>query len=157
MKFFLLLLFSGEFITRKKEVVLSFQKAQIVNRSGDIIVDEIAKEIKKMMDARISAIRRIVDTAQEIGSISASSDEPVERNFTYFNAKEMIEPSEISTTESPSHDDDDVVENAENPKSVIYLTESEKFSDFINLSISSVHVPTNVYDRAKNVIKVKKT
>lgn len=152
MKFFL-----GEFITRKKEVVSSFQKAQIVNRSGDIIVDEIAKEIKKMLDARISAIRRIGDIAQEIGSNSASSDEIVERNFTYFNAKEMIEPSEVSTTDAPPFNDgEDVVENVENPKPVIYLTESEKFSDYINLSISSVHVPTNVYDRAKNVIKAIK-
>lgn len=111
-----------------------------------------------MMDARISAIRRIVDTAQEIGSISASSDEVVERNFTYFNAKLMIEPSEISTTDAPHlNDGEDVVDGKEeNPKSVIHLTESEKFSDNINLSISSVHVPSNVYDRAKNVIKAIK-
>lgn len=110
------------------------------------------------MDARISAIRRIVDTAQEIGSISASSDEVVERNFTYFNAKLMIEPSEISTTDAPHlNDGEDVVDGKEeNPKSVIHLTESEKFSDNINLSISSVHVPSNVYDRAKNVIKAIK-
>lgn len=110
-----------------------------------------------MMDSRISAIRRIVDTAQEIGSISASSDEVVERNFTYFNAKLMIEPSEVSTTDAPHlNDGEDVVDKEENPKSVIHLTESEKFNDNINLSISSVHVPSNVYDRAKNVIKAIK-
>jgi voltage-dependent calcium channel alpha-2/delta-3 len=148
--------FLGEYITRKKEVASSFQKAQIVNRSGETIVEDIEKEIKKMMDARISAIRRLVDTAQEIGSISASNDEVVERNFTYFNAKEMIEPSEVSATPPPPvNDGEDIVEK-ENPKPVIYLSESEKFSDYINLSISSVHVPTNVYDRAKDVIKAIK-
>lgn len=146
----------GEFITRKKDVVQSFKQAQIVNRSGSAIVDEIAKEIKKMMDARISAIRRIVDTAQEIGSISASSDEVVERNFTYYNAKMMIEPSEVSLTETPIVSDDDSSDKFIMPKPVMFLTESEKFSDYINLSISSVHVPTNVYDRAKNVIKAIK-
>lgn len=109
------------------------------------------------MDARISAIRRIVDTAQEIGSISASSDEIVERNFTYYNSKEMIEPSEVSLTDTPTiSDGEEVVEKYEAPKPVIYLTESEKFSDYVNLSLSSVHVPTNVYDRAKNVIKAIK-
>lgn len=147
----------GEFITRKNDVVQSFKQAQIVNRDGSALVDEIAKEIKNMMEARISAIKRIVDTAQVIGSISASSDEVVERNFTYYNSKEMIEPSEVSLTEAPTiSDGDDSADKVDLPKPVIYLTESEKFSDYINLSISSVHVPTNVYDRAKNVIKAIK-
>lgn len=135
----------------------SFQKAQIVPRSGNDIAEEIAKDIKKMMDARISAIKRIVDAAQEIGSISASNEEIVERNFTYYNAKEMIEPSEVSTTEAPPmNDGEDSSNPKENPKPVMYLAESEKFNDFVNLSLSSVHVPTNVYDRAKEVIKAIK-
>ncbi|XP_070491988.1 voltage-dependent calcium channel subunit alpha-2/delta-3 isoform X2 [Chironomus tepperi] len=147
----------GEFITRKEHVLQSYKQAQIVNRSGVTIVEDIAKEIKKMMDARISAIKRIVDTAQEIGSISASSDEVVERNFTYYNSKEMIEPSEVSLNESPTiSDGEEVLDKLDAPKPVIYLTENEKFSDYINLSVSSVHVPTNVYDRAKNVIKAIK-
>lgn len=146
----------GEFITRRKEVIDSFKPSQIVSRSGSKIVEDIAKEIKFMMDARISAVRRVVDTAQEIGSIAAGSDEIVEKNFTYFNSKEMIEPSEVPATETPNFDNDDAGENAENPKPVIYLTESEKFGDYVNLSVSSVHVPANVYDRAKDVIKAIK-
>jgi voltage-dependent calcium channel alpha-2/delta-3 len=139
-------------------VVQSFKQAQIVNRSGSVIVEEIAKEIKKMMDSKISAIKRIVDTAQEIGSISASNDEVVENNFTYYNSKLMIEPSEVSLNEAPtiSDDDDDSQDKVEPPKPVMFLAESEKFSDYVNLSLSSVHVPTNVYDRAKNVIKAIK-
>lgn len=109
-----------------------------------------------MMDARISAVRRVVDTAQEIGSIAAGSDEIVEKNFTYYNSKEMVEPSEVPATESPSFDNDDNGDKVDNPKPVIYLTESEKFGDYVNLSVSSVHVPANVYDRAKDVIKAIK-
>lgn len=110
-----------------------------------------------MMDARISAIRRVVDTAQEIGAIAASSDEIVEKNFTYYNSKEMVEPSEIPATEPPSFmDSEEAADKMELPKPVIYLTESEKFGDYVNLSVSSVHVPANVYDRAKDVIKAIK-
>jgi voltage-dependent calcium channel alpha-2/delta-3 len=143
--------FKGDFITRRQDVIESFKQSQIVNRSGTKIVDDIAKKIKYMFDARISAIRRIVDSAQEIGSIAATSDEVVEKNYTYYNSKEMIEPSEIPPTEPPSFDDSQ--EKFEPKKPIIHLTESEKFNEFINLSVSSVHVPTNVYDRAKNVIK----
>lgn len=110
-----------------------------------------------MMETRISAIRRVVDTAQEIGAIAAASEEIVEKNFTYYNSKEMVEPSEIPATEPPNFmDSDEAGENAELPKPVIYLTESEKFGDYVNLSLSSVHVPANVYDRAKEVIKAIK-
>jgi voltage-dependent calcium channel alpha-2/delta-3 len=107
-----------------------------------------------MMDARISAIKRIVDTAQEIGSISASNDEVVETNYTYYNSKEMIEPSEWTEPPPPPPDDPDY--KAKPIPAVINLTESDKFNDNINLSLSSVHVPTNVYDRAKDVIKAIK-
>jgi voltage-dependent calcium channel alpha-2/delta-3 len=121
-----------------------------VNRSGSVIVEEIAKEIKKMMETRISAIKRIVDQAQE-QSMSASADEVVERNFTYVSAKEA------AVTESPRMvDNDEMNENADSPKSVMLLTQNEKFQEAVNLSYSSVHVPTNVYDRAKNVIKAIK-
>ena len=135
----------------------SFKQSQIVSRSGSKTVEDIAKEIKFMMDARISAIRRVVDTAQEIGAIASTSDEIVEKNFTYFNSKEMIEPSEVPATEAPTFmDSDEVNDKAELPRPVIYLTESEKFGDYVNLSVSSVHVPANVYDRAKDVIKAIK-
>lgn len=134
----------------------SFQKAQIVARSGSKVAEEIANEIKTMMDTRISAIKRIVDIAQEIGSISESADEVVERNFTYYAAKALIEPSEVSTTSAPPMKDGEESGKNENPKPVMFLSQSEKFNDRINLSLSSVHVPTNVYDRAKNVIKAIK-
>lgn len=133
----------------------SFKQSQIVSRSGSKIVDDISKEIKYMMDTKISAMRRIVDTAQEIGAIAAASDEIVEKNFTYFNSKEMIEPSEVPATEAPNFMDENS-DKIEPPKPVIYLTESEKFGDYVNLSVSSVHVPANVYDRAKDVIKAIK-
>jgi voltage-dependent calcium channel alpha-2/delta-3 len=136
--------------------VESFKQSQIETRSGSKIVADIAKDIKYMMDSRISAIRRIVDTAQEIGAIAATSDEIVEKNFTYFNSKEMVEPSEMPDTEAPPLDRDEATDKVELPKPVIYLTESEKFGDYVNLSVSSVHVPANVYDRAKDVIKAIK-
>lgn len=135
----------------------SFKQSQIVSRSGSKIVEDIAKEIKYMMDSKISAMRRIVDTAQEIGAIAAASDEIVEKNFTYFNSKEMIEPSEVPATEAPNFmDSDEAADKVDLPKPIIYLSESEKFADYVNLSVSSVHVPANVYDRAKDVIKAIK-
>lgn len=127
---------SGDYITKRKDVAESFKNSQIVQRSGSKVVEDISKEIKFMMDSRISAIRRVVDTAQEIGARAAASDEIVEKNFTYFNSKEMVEPSEIPATESPNFmDSDETGDKVDMPKPVIYLTESEKFGDYVNLSL----------------------
>lgn len=88
-----------------------------------------------------------MDTAQEVAAIS---DEEVEKNFTYYNSKEMIEPFEVpSATLHPPYQDEYHVKSE--PKPVMFLTENPKFGEFVNLSLSSVHVPANVYDRGKKM------
>lgn len=78
--------------------------------------------------------------------MAAISDDEVEKNFTYFNSKEMIEPSEIPPTEHTDYEDEEFHPKPE-PKPIIHLTESAKFLEAVNFSVSSVHVPANVYDR----------
>lgn len=68
----------------------------------------------------------------------------------------MVEPSEIPITEQPPFETNQFIERNDLPRPIITLTESEKFGEFVNLSLSSVHVPANVYDRAKDVIKAIK-
>lgn len=87
-----------------------------------------------------------MDSAQEVAAIS---DEEVENNFTYFNSKSMIEPSEIpsATLYPPAEKGDYNYVKSEPKPPIIYLTESDKFGEYVNLSLSSVHVPSNVYDR----------
>jgi hypothetical protein len=53
-----------EYLQSKKSINIqffyylqSFKPAQVVNRSGPKIVEEMAKEIKYMMDAKVSAIK----------------------------------------------------------------------------------------------------
>uniref|UniRef100_A0A182UKT1 MD-2-related lipid-recognition domain-containing protein n=1 Tax=Anopheles melas TaxID=34690 RepID=A0A182UKT1_9DIPT len=47
----------GDFITRRKEVEESFKQAQVVNKNGAKIVEEMAKDLKYMMDAKVSAVK----------------------------------------------------------------------------------------------------
>jgi voltage-dependent calcium channel alpha-2/delta-3 len=75
-------------------------------------------------------------------------DEDVDKNnYTYYNAKEMIEPSEIPPTEQTDYEDEEFHDKKDKkPPIIIHLTESAKFLDSVNFSVSSVHVPANVYD-----------
>uniref|UniRef100_A0A1A9WG46 VWFA domain-containing protein n=1 Tax=Glossina brevipalpis TaxID=37001 RepID=A0A1A9WG46_9MUSC len=140
----------GDFITRRKEVQESFKQAQVVSRSGAKIVENMANEIKTMMDAKISAVRRIMDAAEN----TALTNEEADKFFSYYNAKDMIEPHEPMPTEPPRELDDAGGPKIWVPPQRIVLTPKAEFFDTpVNLTVSSVHIPTNVYDRATETIR----
>ncbi|KAM7358603.1 voltage-dependent calcium channel subunit straightjacket isoform 2-T2 [Cochliomyia hominivorax] len=142
----------GDFITRRKEVQESFKQAQVVSRAGAKIVENMANEIKTMMDSKISAVRRIMDTAENT-ALTYQSEKP-DKYFSYYNAKEMIEPDEPIPTEPPRDlEDAGGPKIFVQPKEIVLKPKAEFFNTPVNMSVSSVHVPTNVYDRASDTIK----
>lgn len=76
-------------------------------------------------------------------------DDPVIRDFQYYNSKDMLEPFE----KPPPNDtnralDDRTIEAVDVPPSYITLTPNPHFFNVpVNTSLSSVHIPTNVFDR----------
>ncbi|XP_055687320.1 voltage-dependent calcium channel subunit alpha-2/delta-3 isoform X1 [Lutzomyia longipalpis] len=141
----------GDFITRRKLVQDSFKQAQVVPRSGQKIADEMAKEILYLMESRISAVKRIMDAAENM----ALSFEHSEANFDfqYYNAKEMIEPGEAPPTADPRElDDDGEPKKLIPPKEIVLTPDPHFFNERVNTNHSSVHVPTNVFDRSLEVI-----
>ncbi|KAI8121434.1 Voltage-dependent calcium channel subunit alpha-2/delta-3 [Lucilia cuprina] len=142
----------GDFITRRKEVQESFKQAQVVSRAGAKIVENMANEIKTMMDSKISAVRRIMDTAENT-ALTYQSEKP-DKYFSYYNSKEMIEPHEPIPTEPPRDlEDAGGPKIFVQPKEIVLTPKAEFFNTPVNMSVSSVHVPTNVYDRASDTIK----
>ncbi|XP_065086462.1 voltage-dependent calcium channel subunit alpha-2/delta-3 isoform X3 [Ochlerotatus camptorhynchus] len=145
----------GDLITRRKAVEDSFKQAQVVSKNGQKIVEEMAKDLKYMMDAKVSAVKRIMDTAEN--TAISYDEEPVNQSFQYYNAKEMIEPGEIITTPIPMIDEDPAdITTPIPPKEIVLVKKKHFFNEAVNTSVSSVHVPTNVYDRATEVIKAIK-
>ncbi|KRF79596.1 voltage-dependent calcium channel subunit alpha-2/delta-3 isoform X3 [Drosophila virilis] len=145
----------GDFITRRKEVQESFKEAKVVTRQGGIIVESMAKEIEMMMDLKVSAVRRIMDTAENT-ALSHQND-MADKMFSYYNAKEMAEPGEPTPpppTTPPDMDDQIGEPLIYVPPKVLVLEPRPEFQNTpVNFSVSSVHVPVNVFDRASDVIK----
>ncbi|XP_061394784.1 voltage-dependent calcium channel subunit alpha-2/delta-3 [Musca vetustissima] len=142
----------GDFITRRKEVQESFKQAQVVSRSGSKIVENMANEVKTMMDLKISAVRRIMDTAENT-ALTYQMEKP-NKYFSYYNSKEMIEPHEPVPTEPPRDlEDAGGPKIFITPKTIVLTPKEEFFNTPVNMTVSSVHVPTNVYDRASDTIK----
>lgn len=77
-----------------------------------------------------------MDTAETLAE-GSNYDVPVPESFKYYNAKMLIQPGEK-------------VEKAPNGTRELLLTPNSHFYNIpVNTSLSSVHVPTNVYDRCK--------
>ncbi|XP_041974803.1 voltage-dependent calcium channel subunit alpha-2/delta-3 isoform X4 [Aricia agestis] len=143
----------GEFITRKKEVQDSFKSAQIESRDGEKLVQSMADDIRGMMELKISAVKRIVEAAENMAF--DKQNEPVPEDYQFYNSKEMedlYEDLSMTTTPEPEF-------NMENwiirpPSKNAHLLQNPHFSNIpVNINFSSVHVPTNVYAWATEVIK----
>ncbi|XP_043273923.1 voltage-dependent calcium channel subunit alpha-2/delta-3 isoform X3 [Venturia canescens] len=116
----------GKYVTNVEKFSESYKAAKFLPQDGNDLVREIAKSIKAMMESKISAIKRIMDIAEE--SAKSSKDDDIPEDWLYVNAK----------------------------NNTLDFTFSAHFGGEVNLNLSSVHVPTNVYDRAREVIKAIK-
>lgn len=104
-----------------------------------------------MLQTRRRALERIVDAAQNV----ALSHREGDRAFPYYNAKEMIDPSVSTTTSEPglAADADTPAETSKfaaikvPPKELVLHPDRHFYNQRVNLNHSSVHVPTNVFDR----------
>ncbi|EEB14544.1 conserved hypothetical protein [Pediculus humanus corporis] len=124
---------SGVFIT--KVDLVNEANAKLAERDDRTVTGEITKNIKNMMDEKISAVRRIMDAAE---NTAMSSQNEILENFQYYNAKCLIMDDDPCTNDSLKAD----------------LLPNSHFWDLeVNTSFSAVHVPTNVYDRATDVLK----
>ncbi|CAH2102256.1 unnamed protein product [Euphydryas editha] len=143
----------GEFITRKKEVQDSFKSAQIETRDGEKLVQNMADDIRAMMELKISAVKRIVEAAENMAF--DKQNEPVPEDFQFYNSKEMqdlYEDQSLTTTPEPEFSMENWIIRP--PSKNAHLLRNPHFSNIpVNINISSVHVPTNVYTWAPEVIK----
>lgn len=128
--------------------VQSFKPAQVVPRDGKKILETMVTEIESMFKSKISAVQRIMDAAEN--AAMTHDKEKCDEHFTYYDSKEMLQPFEPTTTVAPKKFDDRSLDppNVTIPR--ISLKENQNFyNTAVNTSLSSVHVPTNVYGRGK--------
>ncbi|XP_068083443.1 voltage-dependent calcium channel subunit alpha-2/delta-3 [Anabrus simplex] len=118
--------------------VLGYRTAEVKHIKGEDLLREIAWTIQNMTESKISAIRRIMDTAEN--TAQAHQDEVV-TEYEYYNAKNLSNVGE---------------ERPEGWQEVLLTENTHFYNNLVNTSFSSVHVPTNVFDKAPELLKAVK-
>lgn len=97
-----------------------------------------------------------MDTAENT-ALSHQND-LADKMFSYYNAKEMLEPGDpFPPIPTPAPDmDKDIGEPLiyVQPKVVVLEKRPEFHNTPVNFSVSSVHVPVNVFDRGLNPLMI---
>lgn len=91
-------------------------------------------------------VQRIMDAAEN--AAMSHDKEKCDEYFPYYDAKEMLQPNESAATVPPKKFDDRSLDPPNVTMPGIELRENRNFYNTpVNISLSSVHVPTNVYGR----------
>lgn len=124
-------------------------------RDGKKILETMVTEIESMFKSKISAVQRIMDAAEN-AAMTHDKDE-CDEQYPFFDSKEMLGPTEEPTTVAPKKFDDRSLDppNVTIPR--INLEGNRNFYNIsVNTSISSVHVPTNVYGRGNILLSISR-
>ena len=130
---------------------------------GLALVREMAGEVQMMMQDKIDAVKRIMEQAENIALDHKYDEDKGEQlkegRYTYYNAKKLNvlpegeEEGEDEYDRYLSQHQNQTDEYWAQGYSRMVLTENEHFSGIpVNVSYSSVHVPTDVYDSEPKVI-----
>ena len=141
---------------------------QLTRIDGASLVRKMAEDVEVMMQHKVNAIKRIMDLAENI-ALDHNYDKDLGKNlllregsYSYFSSKKQLVNGGISQECRPLSALDCGAftcskMDEEESKQLCYpqmtVTNNEHFSGTsVNLSHSSVHVPTDVFDGASEVI-----
>ncbi|KAK8393333.1 hypothetical protein O3P69_013382 [Scylla paramamosain] len=113
-------------------------EATLQENDGLQLVKEMTSDVTNMMKFKVDAVNRIMNVAEEASLDKYKQEEPVD----YYNAKRL----------NPSPDIPQEAIDDKNYRNLSLLSNIHFDGIPINESVSSVHVPTNVYAKAPDVI-----
>ncbi|KAF5291746.1 hypothetical protein FQA39_LY14234 [Lamprigera yunnana] len=86
----------GELVTRRNLVIESYKRTTVVTEDGDALLKDMVEKIKKMMDEKVTAVRRIMEVAE---NKAVTQGDDVEPSFDFYNAKDLINSAPNETFE----------------------------------------------------------
>lgn len=142
----------AEKMTKVQGIKMKYKQynARVEKKDGDELMDYIATNVGRMLRRKMDAIRCVVNMAEEVAE-NFEFDEEVSANFTYFSSRY----SPVHGEHVPEEDlwPEGIIEMSELYKEMAFYQDTHFYNLSVNTSYSSVHVPSNVYDKDPDVFE----
>ncbi|KAL4216859.1 Voltage-dependent calcium channel subunit alpha-2/delta-4 [Mactra antiquata] len=131
-----------------------YQSVQSVPLHGDSLVNDIANDFEVLLKSKLKAVMDLVTEAEKV-YMNYTYDEDLD--VGYLNSKTVFSYEEQESTvlhfNGSTDPADETVKEMAEFNDVIELVQDKKFMKTpVNYNYSTVHVPTNVYDRSPNIL-----
>lgn len=142
----------GRYLTNIERFQKSYKDATVKVVEGKTIVQSIASEIEKMLNAKVEAIKVCLTIrACELARILLC-------NFPSFFLQRIMDVSQSKAKSAYQSEisrdppDDEYEYRDVKNYTTISTSYNEHFDESVNLNYSAIHVPTTVYGKAKDVL-----
>ncbi|RZC33440.1 hypothetical protein BDFB_011957, partial [Asbolus verrucosus] len=85
----------GELVTRRTMVIESFKRTTVVKEDGEALLKEIHEKVSTMMEEKVKAVQRIMETAEQVAK--EQKEEDIDFNFQFVNAKNLTNSAPNAT------------------------------------------------------------
>ncbi|XP_055682880.1 voltage-dependent calcium channel subunit alpha-2/delta-3 [Lutzomyia longipalpis] len=140
----------GQKMTKSQEIQAKYKayNARVEPKDGESLIQSIVENVGRMFIRKMDAVKCILHVAEEV-SEQFEFNETYTGNFTYYSSKYSEIYGKKRTEELP-----EVVQENSYMYREMYLDQDTHFYNIsVNTTHSSVHVPTNVYDRSLRVVE----
>ena len=121
--------------------------ARVEKKDGEALIESIVESIGRMLNRKMDAVKCIVNRSEEY-SMNFHRNEMLEENFTYYSSKySIVNDVNLTSLYLPDSIEKMLVDHPDMYRRMYFEEDTHFFNLSINTSYSSVHVPTNVYDR----------
>lgn len=120
--------------------------ARVMNKSGEELIESIVENVGRMFYRKIEAVRCILLKAENV-SEQFEYNETMAENLHYHSSKYSRIGNNTSPYALPNLDDASIYDTME------FNQDTHFYNISVNTRHSSVHVPTNIYDRSPDVVE----
>ncbi|XP_037048766.1 voltage-dependent calcium channel subunit alpha-2/delta-3 [Bradysia coprophila] len=146
----------GQKMTKSNEIKMKYKQynARVEQKGNDTLIKSIVDNLGRMLQRKIDAVRCILNTAEESAE-KFDFNKSDHKNYTYYSSKySIIEDLEGNLTREFVESLPEIVQkDGQYFQNLSLYRDTHFYNISVNTSHSSVHVPTNVYHRSREVLE----
>ncbi|KAJ6647712.1 Voltage-dependent calcium channel subunit alpha-2/delta-3, partial [Pseudolycoriella hygida] len=147
----------GQKMTKSNEIKMKYKKynARVEQKTNDTLINSIVDNVGRMLQRKIDAVRCILNKAEDTAETFEFNNDIYKenKNFSYFSSKYSPKNNVNISEELGERLPEIIKQNMSFYEQMLLDRDTHFYNISVNTTHSSVHVPTNIYDRSPDVLE----